>query len=223
MKRAKFVALIGGACISFFIAGAATAEVINACVNNSDGTTRIVTSGTICKKNERSVYWNQQGPQGEQGLRGERGFQGEPGLPGETGSRGPSNAYHKFCRFLGDVTPYPPVCSLSGLPEGMYAVTGQVWLSINPVSPIPLSVQCFLNSSESLGPNPGLNAFGFTHVAYSPAAPLFDLVATGTIASATDVLGGESVWLSCSATVQRFGLTLTAIRVENLENQSVAP
>jgi len=218
MKRTKFVALIGGACISFFIAGAATAEVINACVNNSDGTTRIVTSGTICKKNERSVYWNQQGPQGERGL---QGVAGKDGQPGETGPRGPSDAYHQSCPFLGSGPGVPPVlqqpvCSLSELPEGTYAVTGQVWLSIDPVSPIPLSVQCFLSSSVLLGNPPGQDSFGFTHVGYSRAAPLGDLVATGTIASATEVSSGETVWLSCSAMVNRFGLTLTAIRVENL-------
>ena len=48
-------------------------------------------------------------------------------------------------------------------------------------------------------------------------------LSTGTLAAATDVLAGESVWLSCGAIAKLFHLRLTAIRVENLENQTGAP
>ncbi len=216
MRGSKWAAAIGGACISLAIANTAIAEMIYACINNSDGTTRIVSSGTTCKKNEHSLYWNQQGPQGDQGLQGERGLQGE------TGPRGPSDAYYRYCSYPGGPPPSPPiVCSLSELPAGMYAVTGQVLFVIPSQSPIPTAAPCFLSASEVLG-NPAQSPFSFTNVGYSP--DMFgDLVATGTLAAATDVLAGESVWLSCGAIAKLFHLRLTAIRVENLENQTGAP
>jgi hypothetical protein len=57
--------------------GATDGEIIYACVNLADGAVRIVDTPDACKKNERPLEWNVQGPTGEPG---EPGPQGEPAL-----------------------------------------------------------------------------------------------------------------------------------------------
>lgn len=71
--------------------GNAGAQVIQACVAG-DGTVRIVSSGTACKRSETSISWNQIGPQGPQGTQGPQGPQGIPGPQGLTGPQGATGA-----------------------------------------------------------------------------------------------------------------------------------
>ena len=47
---------------------------------------RLLVSGK-CKRTERRVSWNQQGPQGVPGVPGATGEQGQPGQPGEPATR----------------------------------------------------------------------------------------------------------------------------------------
>jgi hypothetical protein len=82
------VLMVGG--VTF--AQATGDDPIYACVNNGDGSVRVVASAdTPCPKNFSPLQWSQQGPQGlpgEPGQQGERGEQGEQGVPGEPGSSG---------------------------------------------------------------------------------------------------------------------------------------
>lgn len=79
---------------------------IYACVNPNDGTIRIVSGPTSCKRTERLLSWNIMGPKGDkgdpgpagpagkdgaagpQGEQGLQGLQGEQGIPGPVGPRG---------------------------------------------------------------------------------------------------------------------------------------
>jgi hypothetical protein len=58
---------------------ASTNKTIKACADKKSGVMRYITKGK-CKKNERTLTWNQTGPQGIQGAQGPVGPQGERGL-----------------------------------------------------------------------------------------------------------------------------------------------
>lgn len=57
-----------------------------ACADKKSGVMRYLNKGN-CKKTERRISWNQQGPQGEQGL------QGAQGLPGQQGANAVANSF----------------------------------------------------------------------------------------------------------------------------------
>lgn len=61
--------------------------VINSCYNTTNGGLRVV-GGTTCKDGERSLSWNQTGPQGPQGIQGIQGPQGDVGAQGQQGING---------------------------------------------------------------------------------------------------------------------------------------
>jgi Lamin Tail Domain/Collagen triple helix repeat (20 copies) len=68
-----------------------TADVIRACVRK-DGHVRIVAVSRACRKRERAISWNAQGPRGEAGPAGPAGPAGTPGAdggPGPQGQQGP--------------------------------------------------------------------------------------------------------------------------------------
>ena len=69
---------------------AADAQQIFACVNNSDGTTRIVAQNVTCRNNERLLAWNIVGPQGPMGSAGPTGATGPQGPAGPAGAQGPT-------------------------------------------------------------------------------------------------------------------------------------
>jgi hypothetical protein len=73
--------------------GAATRkqdDAIYACVKNTSGRVRVVAPAASCRKNEHTLTWNLQGPQGEAGPPGPAGPQGEAGPSGLAGPRGPA-------------------------------------------------------------------------------------------------------------------------------------
>ncbi len=62
--------------------------VIHGCWDRESGKLRVIDADSnACRKDERSLNWNKEGPQGPQGLPGAKG---EPGLPGAKGDPGPS-------------------------------------------------------------------------------------------------------------------------------------
>src|SRR3954462_10363386 len=58
---------------------------INACVNTTNGQTRVVTSPADCKKGEQAISWKQRGDKGDKGEQGDVGPKGEPGAVGPQG------------------------------------------------------------------------------------------------------------------------------------------
>lgn len=83
---------VGVAIVAFAVVGVpanADAQVIFACVNNANGTIKIVPPDTACPNNSTLVSLNQVGPQGPAGPTGPQGPQG---LTGATGPQGPQGA-----------------------------------------------------------------------------------------------------------------------------------
>jgi hypothetical protein len=64
------------------------AGVINACAQKQTGRLRVVAHPAACRRGERAVSWNVQGPAGPPGPVGPPGAAGEQGPPGDTGPRG---------------------------------------------------------------------------------------------------------------------------------------
>jgi lamin tail-like protein/collagen triple helix repeat protein len=71
-------------------AGARADGVIVACQKPGKGFLRVVKSASDCKRNERIVTWNEQGPAGPPGPAGPAGAQGPAGAPGPQGPAGPA-------------------------------------------------------------------------------------------------------------------------------------
>src|SRR5438132_5920575 len=68
--------------------------VIHSCYNassNPSGTLRVIDAqtGATCNKNEKSLNFNQTGPQGPQGVQGPQGPKGDTGPTGPQGGQGP--------------------------------------------------------------------------------------------------------------------------------------
>lgn len=95
--RIAFVTVVGLLASVFAIGGVVAYETYFACVNNSSGTIKVVSSQGECKAGDYFIEWNAQGPPGEagpmgprgpQGEQGQTGVQGEPGEPGAVGLQG---------------------------------------------------------------------------------------------------------------------------------------
>ncbi|MFI6596795.1 hypothetical protein ACIBHX_11105 [Nonomuraea sp. NPDC050536] len=93
----KRLLAVSGAVVVLSATGAAayaagsSSSVITACVS-SGGSVRVVSASTKCKKGERRLDWNREGPQGPQGAEGSRGSQGERGPRGAQGPAGPAGS-----------------------------------------------------------------------------------------------------------------------------------
>lgn len=86
------VMLLGSVAVGYAAVPAANG-VITACYNtsgNPSGTMRVIDAeaGAKCSKNEKTLTFNQTGPQGLQGPPGPQGIQGIQGEPGEPGPQG---------------------------------------------------------------------------------------------------------------------------------------
>jgi hypothetical protein len=125
-----------GACLLAGMLSVAAAEgfdlassgggAISACASRRTGTLRIATT---CRRGERSVSWNQQGPTGPPGSAGPGGSPGPvgspgpAGAPGVTGPRGPSSATSiggSFVPLLGNTT-----VATIGVGAGSYAIAAK--------------------------------------------------------------------------------------------------
>ena len=83
-------ALIAALAFALVAADAASSDTgtIYACVQNSTGTVRIVTSGEACASNATLLSWSQQGPAGPTGPTGPTGPEGATGATGPAGPTG---------------------------------------------------------------------------------------------------------------------------------------
>jgi parallel beta helix pectate lyase-like protein/collagen triple helix repeat protein len=86
-------ALASLAGIGYARSGDAGSGTINGCVKKRGGWLRIVDANARCRRGERAIAFNEQGPQGPHGARGpkgQRGDRGQTGQPGAAGSPGPA-------------------------------------------------------------------------------------------------------------------------------------
>jgi hypothetical protein len=72
----RLIAIVLVGFLSTSLASSASAQVINACVNNVTGTLRIVSDPNNCRPPDSLLQWNEQGPEGPEGPEGPMG---EPG------------------------------------------------------------------------------------------------------------------------------------------------
>jgi hypothetical protein len=90
-KRARvtLVCLAAGALVTtaFIVSPSAQAASIFAC-KKKNGSIRIVSSRTKCKKGESRLVWNTQGPAGKNGANGRNGANGANGGNGANGANG---------------------------------------------------------------------------------------------------------------------------------------
>ncbi len=63
----------------------ANAATIRACMNKKTGAVRVVSSKAKCRKSEKSLSWNSEGPAGKNGLNGNNGLNGANGSNGTNG------------------------------------------------------------------------------------------------------------------------------------------
>lgn len=106
------VGLIGAAGGAVAIAtGGGSGDVIHACKGKLTGNLRAVSSPDKCRRSERPLSWNKQGPQGPQG---------------ETGPGGPSNAFTKTESQQRVANANVELVALE-LPPGAYTVTASMF------------------------------------------------------------------------------------------------
>jgi hypothetical protein len=87
---AAFLAIGGGA---YAVVGSPLAAdgTIEGCYRKKGGALRLVKQGQRCRRGERRIAWNRQGPSGARGEAGARGETGARGLAGPTGPPGAPN------------------------------------------------------------------------------------------------------------------------------------
>jgi collagen triple helix repeat protein len=85
LATANGVVLVSGGVAA---AGQRAPTLIKACVANSGGQTRIVSTRTTCRRGEHAVWWNKMGPVGPRGPAGPAGPRGAIGPAGPAGPRG---------------------------------------------------------------------------------------------------------------------------------------
>lgn len=142
--------------------------IIHSCYNatgNPVGSLRVIdpTTGATCSKNEKSLNFNQTGPQGPQGIQGVQGLagvdgtdgldgtdgtDGTNGAPGATGPAGLSHVYSDstFQSYFSN-SAETVVLSVS-VPAGAYVVNSKV--SVNNQDSDSQSASCYLKVGGSL-------------------------------------------------------------------------
>src|SRR3954452_2660759 len=94
MRFALFGALalaLGGAAFAAQATAHRRADgVIHACMQKKTGRLRVVAGANACRRGERPLSWNAQGPAGPEGATGPAGPSGPAGTAGATGAQGPA-------------------------------------------------------------------------------------------------------------------------------------
>jgi hypothetical protein len=181
---ALFVALggTGYAATGGFSQGGA----LKACVNE-EGRVKLLRSGQHCRRGQKSVSWNQTGPQGA------KGASGAAGAAGATGPVGPSHVF-EVSRELSGVLPKSTKFELKTIatldvPPGIYAATATATVEDKSTT-LEEEVICHLDNAQT-------GDEGSTRVTLVPGGALRDITSVAMNASATLPSGGT--WrLRCS-------------------------
>ncbi|MFN8121937.1 MAG: collagen-like protein [Thermoleophilia bacterium] len=156
---------------------------ITACVAQK-GQTRIVLPGQDCRSSERTLTWNQRGPQGETGPRGPAGPMGPKGPRGATGPEGPVGP-RGATGAAGPAGPAGPAGSAGATgPAGAAGPPG-------PAGPAGISTATFVDGTSGGG--------GQSVVAQKtlPAGSWVVIATAQTSWGAPDI-GGDNVSVGCS-------------------------
>jgi len=93
--RAIGGALAGALLASLAVASNANAATYYGCINKKSGVLRIIPKSKKCKKSERRISFNSQGPAGRNGFNGANGANGTNGTNGTPGAPGTALGYAK--------------------------------------------------------------------------------------------------------------------------------
>jgi hypothetical protein len=120
--------------VAFAAAPSANASTLYACVKKKSGAVRLVSKSTKCKKSEKKVSWNTEGPaglRGPQGLDGKAGGEGKGGAEGKSGLAGAAGTARAYafmetpgvtaCKLLSGETKNFTACSRPT--TGIYCLT----------------------------------------------------------------------------------------------------
>ncbi len=148
---------------------AAGSGTIHACANKRNGSLRLANR---CRKSEKGLSWNGQGPRGATGATGLQGPRGQQGIQGPQGNPGPAGSARAYALVDTDGT------LLGGQNHNVVSVThvatGQYCVNLDP--------SIVANQTGAVTtpyfPNDSTNAVQFTHVEYQ-----------GTCGA-----NGESIW-----------------------------
>ena len=182
----------------------ADAQQIFACVNNNDGTMRIVAQNVTCRNNERSLAWNIVGPQGPIGPAGAAGATGPAGPMGAAGATGPAGptgpqglaggplALGSFACVSGQSIPLGSPINFTGTSSGSGISTSGASILLQPAGvsqPGIYQIQLSNGATEFAAPN---NAMTFI-VAYLNVSARIDISWTtvpGPAAGGLVIVGG---------------------------------
>src|SRR5215471_16893258 len=97
MRLTRLGLLVAAACaaaggtilVAYAGSDAARQTAIHACAKTGDGRLRAVDANARCKRDERAMTWNVDGPKGPAGPAGPTGSAGPVGPAGSTGPAGP--------------------------------------------------------------------------------------------------------------------------------------
>jgi hypothetical protein len=89
-RKGACIGAIGALLATLALAPSAQAATYYACVKKKGGSIRIVSKATKCKRSERKISFNAEGPAGRNGLNGRNGKNGANGKNGTNGTNGTS-------------------------------------------------------------------------------------------------------------------------------------
>jgi hypothetical protein len=205
------------------VAAQTSSQMINACYQNKTGLLKVLTSGTCDPKSETAISWNQvgpQGPQGEQGTQGPKGDtgpqgpQGEKGDTGPQGPRGPSDAYYVMRAQGSNLIGSSLTPAFTELPAGEYLVS--VSMTLTNTTDSPGRVNCSLWGPSVTNPRVANSEF-----LEPKTLPDNDFIEHMSFNVPLELASDGSIWVSCdnpnsTVPITASGLTVTALRVENL-------
>jgi hypothetical protein len=86
------VAALGALLVALAVAPGAGAATYYACVKKKTGAIRLVARSARCRRSERKISFNSEGPRGRNGLNGRNGKNGTNGTNGANGANGTNGA-----------------------------------------------------------------------------------------------------------------------------------
>lgn len=201
-------------------------SLIHACVGNTFGLTRIVSPNTSCNAFETPMHWSITGPQGLAGPTGPQGPAGEPGPAGPPGPPGPSDAFSIEENDEVDIpTIFTTLLRLENVPAGKYVVNANVLVHNLSGPLVAMPVNCALGSPSEFSVPYAVRIDPFNSTTLLGASS-----ATIALTLSTELFSTGTVTLDCQTNTGPGGQRalagsrqLTAIRVENLREEDLAP
>jgi|HubBroStandDraft_6_1064221.scaffolds.fasta_scaffold01998_8 hypothetical protein len=185
-----------------FLGAVAQAATVTyyACVNNSTGAVKIVSSTTTCASGTHKIQWNQAGPAGPAGPKGATGATGPQGIQGTEGPQGPPGLGFAYIVQCG-----PDVFGTNINCPGNGPLPSTATLILQTTS-IPTTGFYLVSASTNISSSSAAGSYSECYITTTYDNPLTGFTSIGgvgfTTLSNTDAFGvnaGDSIQLWCSA------------------------